>query len=258
MSGILINGSSYPVDGVTIVNQRDAAWAHLDAGDGMARSVHPQFQILHKTKADDPEKVVQGDSPKGRAERVADFWASDPQHSGAHVVVGADYTACLADLVTFMAYHARAANYLGIGIEHYEEAGGVVYEQTLRNGVAIEREICLRCGIQYQVPKLPYTRHLSRFANGGRDLVGLFGHRDVDDTRNRWDPGDTIFAMHIQAGAETFDFEAGEDLHTWKERQVWLVSRGHALVVDGIPGPHTTAALLAEGYRGGIWAFGKS
>lgn len=58
-------------------------------------------------------------------------------------------------------------------------------------------------------------------------------------------------------GVEAFDFAQEEDIHVWQERQRELNKRGHDLVVDGIPGPKTTAALKAEGYRNGIWALGR-
>jgi hypothetical protein len=57
-------------------------------------------------------------------------------------------------------------------------------------------------------------------------------------------------------GAEAFDFEAGEDLAVWKDRQRWINRRGYNLVVDGVPGAKTTQALREIGYRDGIWALG--
>lgn len=257
-TGLVINGSTFTVPGVTVVNRRDVGWAELNSGDGINRSWQPQMIVAHKTKADDPEKVIDSldGAPTDCAKRVADFWSGDPAHSGAHLVASWDYTACLADLATFEAWHARAANPRSVGIEHYEEAGGIVRRQTLVNGVAVVRRACGILGIQYQCPT-SYAKPLSRFRDGGSTLFGLFGHRDVDDTRNRWDPGDAVFAMHVALGCERFDFETGEDLVAWKERQRWLNKQGHNLVVDGLPGKATTEALRLEGYIDGIWAFGK-
>jgi hypothetical protein len=257
IGGLLINGERYPVDGVNVVSPNDTPWSHLSPGDGKPRTRWPTQVILHKTKADDPEHVVPGAGPYGRAERVAKFWQDDPAHSGAHLVVGGDYTACLADLVRFEAWHANQANERSIGIEHCEEAGGIVHELVLAAGMRVCLKIAEVCGIQLQVPRGYSGKPLRRFADGGSTLVGFFGHRDVSDRRGRWDPGERIFGMLINAGAETFDFDAGEDLVVWKARQVELNRRGHNLVVDGVPGPATTAALRAEGYRGGVFRLGR-
>lgn len=261
MSGLLINGCIVPVDGVTVIGPHDAAWAHLSAGDGVPRSNAPQMVVLHKTRADDPERVLPGIGPAGRAERVADFWSADPAHSGAHLVLDGHVAACLADLVTFEAWHANQANYRSIGIEHCEEAGGAVWQATLDMGVRICLAIAEHCGIQLQVPKLGSYREgctLKRFDDGGSTLTGFFGHRDVTTSRGKWDPGERIFELLVAAGAEQFDFALGEDREVWHARQVELNKRGHSLLVDGIPGPRTTAALKAEGYRGGVWALGRS
>lgn len=263
MSGLLIHGVGVEVPGVTVVNHKDAGWAHLNAGDGRPRTAWPSQVILHKTKADDPERVEPGPGPSGRPERVAEFWDNDPAHSGAHIVVGGDYVACLADLVLFEAYHAGSwsinANPRSIGVEHYEEQGGIVYQGVIDNGVKIALAIAEHCGIQLQVPRPgTYSGPLYRFRDGGRTLVGFFGHRDVTPSRSRWDPGDEIFRALISAGAEAYDFNVGEDLQIWRARQEVLNARGAKLVVDGIPGPATTAVLRAEGYRGGVWALGKT
>lgn len=259
MSGLLIAGMIIPVDGVTIVGPGQEAWSHLSPGDCRTRTNWPQQVILHKTLADDPERVLAGHGPPGHAERTARYWLDDPKHSGAHLVVGDDFTACLADLVTTEAWHGNQANHRSIGIEHCEEPGGIVREQTLVNGVKVCLAIAEFCGIQLQVPRhgIYHGGPMQRFIDGGSSLVGFFGHRDVTSSRGRWDPGDAIFAHLIAAGAEAYDFNAGEDIATWKSRQRWLVTRGHNLIVDGIPGRHTTEALIAEGYRGGVWALGR-
>jgi hypothetical protein len=258
MSGLLIDGKRYEVPGVITVAPLDRPWVQLSAGDGCLRQGRPNKVVLHKTKADDPEIIVGGAGPFGRAERVAEAWASDPVHSGAHMVAGSDYVACLADLVRWEAYHARAANKLSIGIEMYEEQGGLIYSRIIDNTVACCRTIASVCGIQAQ-----FTWNASplvRFRDGGRTLIGFFGHRNVDDSRNRWDPGNAIWNALALAGFEAFDVAGGEDIEVWKKRQRELIAKGHDLGptgADGFPGRLTTAALLAEGYHGGIYAFGR-
>lgn len=258
MSGLAIDGKRYEVPGVTIVGPDDAVWSHLSAGDGRPRTNRPNKVILHKTKADDPEVVRPGRGPTGRAERTAKMWAEDPNYSGAHIVVGSDYSTCLEDLVTFCAYHAKLANQTSIGIEMYEELGGIVYQAILDATVSICWSIALRAGIQAQT-----TRNMSplvRFRDGGRALFGFFGHRNVDDSRNRWDPGMAIFEALIKSGFEVFDFAGGEDIEIWKLRQRTLIAQGHNLGptgADGYPGELTRKALAAEGYRGGIYALGR-
>ena len=258
MNGLLIAGIVVPVPGVTIIGPHDATWAHLSPGDGVARSRWPQFGILHKTKADDPERVLSSPGPRGMAERVAKFWQDDPAHSGAHLVASDDLVACLADLVSFEAWHGNQSNLRSFGMEMYEEMGGIVREGTLANAMRVVLAAAEHLGIQLQVPRPgTYRGPMKRFEDGGATLVGFFGHRDVTPTRGRWDPGEAIWARLISAGAEAFDFDAGEDLAVWKQRQRDLNDRGHHLLVDGIPGPATTAALADEGYRGGVFALGK-
>lgn len=261
MGGLLIAGLIIPVDGIDIIGAHDAEWAHLSPGDGIPRKNWPQQVILHKTLADDPERILPGRGPAGHAQRTAEFWQQDPKHSGAHLVVADDCVACLADLANFEAWHANQSNYRSVGIEHCEEPGGIVREATLETGVKICLAIAEHMGIQLQVPA-PGTYHegapMRRFLDGGSTLTGFFGHRNVTSTRGRWDPGERIFGMLIAAGAEAYDFDAGEDLVAWKQRQSDLNARGYRLVVDGIPGLKTTAALVKEGYRGGCWALGKA
>ena len=258
---MLINGTVTNVDGVQIIGPHETEWSELSSGDCTPRTRWPTMVILHKTLADDPEKILDGHGPPGHAKRTADSWRNDPKHSGAHIVIGDDLSACLADVVLVEAWDANQANLRSIGIEHCEELGGIVRRITLENGVKICLALSERCGIQLQVPR-PGSYHegqpLRRYADGGSSLIGFFGHRDVVSSRGKWDPGEVIFSMLIAAGAEPYDFNAGEDLVVWKKRQADLVARGYQLVVDGIPGPATTAALRSEGYRGGVWALGKT
>jgi len=256
VSGLLIDGELVPVPGVEIISPREAAWAHLNAGDGIPRSRRPQQAILHKTIADDPEHELLGAGKRGGDEIVAEMWANDPKHSGAHLVTGWDgRTSCLEDLVRFEAWHGNQANALSYGHEMKEVVGGGVYRATLDAAIAITLVATSAIGIQWQTPKAYIGRPLARFADGGRNLVGIFGHRDVTTSRNRWDPGEIVFARLRAAGVEAFDFEAREDLEVWGNRQRWLAREGHYDgAIDGIPGPKTTAALKAIGYPDGIMA----
>lgn len=260
MSGLLIDGELVLVPGVTIINPTDAAWSHLSPGDCRPRRNRPQQIILHKTIADDPEKVLEGTGKPGGAERTAEYWAGDPQHSGAHLVTGDDgVVACLADLVQIEAYHATVSNAYSIGYETRELPGGGVYEAALAATIAVTLAIVEHLGIQLQMPSSYNGHPIKRMAvDGGRDMIGVFGHRNNTESRGRWDPGDVLFDMLRAHGAESFDFDKGQDKIVWAKRQEDLVAKGYKLIVDGIPGPATTAALKAEGYRGGIYALGKS
>ena len=258
--GLLFAGLVVPVPGVDVIGPHDAKWSHLSAGDCRPRTRVPSQIELHKTKGGVPEVVRPGKGPAGRAERTAEFWQDEPAHSGAHIVSGSDgIVGCLADLVYTQAYHATVSNPYSIGIETYEEQGGVVYEAALESTVAVVLTIVEHLGIQLQVPRTYNGRPLARMArNGGPDCIGVFGHRDNTVQRGHWDPGDELFRRLRAHGAESFDFDAGEDKAVWKARQLALNAKGYKLAVDGIPGPATTAALRHEGYRGGVWALGKT
>lgn len=257
--GLLVAGLVVPVPGVTVIGPHDAVWSHLSPGDCRPRTIVPHQIILHKTKGGVPELVRPGLGPRGRAERTADFWAGDPTHSGAQLVSGSDgVVGCLCDVVLTEAYHATVSNPYSIGIETYEEQGGIVYEAAIESTIAVVLTLVEHLGIQLQVPRTYNGRPLARMANGGRDVIGVLGHRDNTDRRGHWDPGDELFRRLRAHGAESFDFDAGEDKAVWKSRQLALNAKGYKLDVDGIPGPATTAALRHEGYRGGVWALGKT
>jgi hypothetical protein len=79
-------------------------------------------------------------------------------------------------------------------------------------------------------------------------MVGIYGHRDVSNNRGEGDPGDLIFAALEVAGYERFNYDVGEDLDVWAERQQSL-----GLLPDGIAGPYTVQALAARSYHHGLW-----
>lgn len=259
MSGLLIDGRLVPVPGYEIISPNETPWAHLSAEDGRVRSNRPQQAILHKTIADNPEVVLAGRGPHGGDEDVARMWAKDPRSSAAQNVTACDgRTVCLADLARVSSWHDGnyQSNLLAYGHEMKEVKGGGVYQATLDACLEITLVATALLGIQWQCPiRYVDNKPLRRFANGGRDLVGIFGHRDVSDSRNRWDPGDAIFEMLRHRGVEAFDFAAREDIDVWGERQEWLAGLGYYKGgIDGVPGPKTTAALKQAGFPGGIWA----
>lgn len=256
--GLLINGLLIPVDGVNVLRPDQETWVHLTSGDCIPRSNWPQMAILHKTIADDPEHTLPGSGPAaghGGAEYTAEYWAQDPQHSGAHLVTGFNGdTGCLEDLVKMCAWHANQANQLSYGHEMKEVVKGGCYQATYDAAFHVTLEATRVIGIQWQCPHAYAGKPLARMADGGKSLVGIFGHRDVTNDRGRWDPGDLIFAMLANAGVERFDFNAHQDIDVWQSRQTWLRDLGlYHGPLDGIPGPGTTAALKSLGYPDGIF-----
>jgi hypothetical protein len=260
IGGLLMAGYIVPVPGVTVIGPHEREWSHLDPGDYRARQRVPTQIMLHKTIADDPEQIVPGAGPAGGAERTARYWqelnpdGSEKVYSGAHIVIGHDgVVACLADLVYAEAYHATVSNPFSIGIEICELVGGRSYEAAMNAAVAVVFTIAEHLGIQLQM-HAGYTGHpLRRMLGGGRDMIGIFGHRNNTERRGRWDPGDRIFEMLRAKGVENFDFDSYDDIAAWKQRQAML-----GVVADGLPGPKTRAALQAAGYRSGIYALGKA
>lgn len=241
----------------------------LPQGDFRPRRDWVRQYIFHKTIADDAEIVVPGAGPAGAVEHVVANWRqellSDHEYRGAHLLTGYDGTIVeLCDPRSIETFHATASNAWSVGHEMCERPGGEVFEATLEASVKTCVVLCRTLGIQLQIPRLgSYTGHpIHRMDDkgptpGGPDMVGVFGHRDNTERRGRWDPGDKIFEMLAAAGAEQLNFAAGEDLEIWRERQQYLVRRGHPLTIDGVPGPATVAALKTEGYVDGIWALGK-
>lgn len=282
---IFIGGQRYEVPGAPRTLERDGEpWARLDRGQARVHTL--QAGIIHKTQADDPERIIDSPSPPtqrwGTAQDTVRYWQErDPDNdgdadpvSGTHFVCGYDGSIVQTeDPVTFNGWHAHAANALAWGVEIKEygrsnakdpTTGGRVEARAMRSCVALTLLMTSVCRIQRQIPHAYRDgRALERWRQGspyGADLVGIFGHRDSAWSskggveRDRNDPGDAIFEMLAAEGFERFDFPARQDIDVWSARQMWLAKEGYYDGrIDGIAGPKTCAAIEAAGFPGGIY-----
>jgi hypothetical protein len=264
MPGVIIAGREHELPGLTIHNWRDAPDLRRGVEDGQQRRARwIQSIVCHTTRGipggDDqrPQTIRPGAGRNlSAALAVAKFWRRDQRRrSGAHLVIDTDGSVgCLADLATEEMFHAgsRGVNSRSIGIECYQFADGSIYERTLEACVALCDALCQHFGIQRQF-HWPYRNGpFARLSRGGADCAGVFGHRDVSDLRGAGDPGDHLFERLRAAGFESFDFEAGEDLRVWKQRQ-----RSLGLQADGIPGQQTCQALRQAGHPHGLWTLAR-
>jgi hypothetical protein len=254
--GFLAGGLVHTVDGLEIDNPSTASWCKLGGEDyRRRRSTWIRSVIIHTTKGIYPQHAIPGAGPGGKDEDVANYWRlsgeGKKRQSAAPLVVDTDGTVgCLADLVSTCAYHAGLSNDFSIGIEMYQLSDGGIYEATLAATVRLVRVLCDLLSIPFQIPHA-YRGPLYRMLPGGKDCVGVFGHRENTHDRGRGDPGDHIFAELELEGAERLDFERGEDIEAWSRRQRKLNAMGETLTVDGLAGPGTMRALRRHGFASG-------
>lgn len=274
MPGLLMGGQELLVGGLSIINRNDVSWAKLDTGDYKVRNHKWVRQIIiHTTKGIWPQHVKSGKGPTGADRIVADYWARDPQHSGAHLVVDRDGdVVCLADLLRHAAFHATTSNEWSVGIEMYQEADGGIYQAVLDSTVKLVHALCLALNIPDQIAADGWRPNtiIDRMLHGGPDCIGIFGHRDqawkfpewlsLQDRahypkgyagRGRGDPGDLIYDMLVKSGSEPLNFGRGDDKLVWRRRQARLNSWGAKLAVDGVCGPGTVAAMRSFGLSHG-------
>lgn len=261
MPGLIINGTSVPVPGRRVVSWRDDPLVRLKMPEdgrkrrgGWIRQV-----ILHTTRGipggkDRRAQVIRPGRGLTSWSRVnlARMWADDERNSGAHLVVDFDATIyCLADLAAEATFHATTSNDASVGIEIKQGGDAELYADQLAAMADLVDVITFELGIQRQLPSVYRGRPFRRLSEGGDrgvDVVGVFGHRDQTARRGAGDPGDAALAALADRRYEAFDFDAGEDLEVWRDRQRML-----GLKPDGVPGPATTLALLRRGFGGGLW-----
>lgn len=261
MSGIVIRGQLHtPALGVPIESFLSNPALALDLGpngDGAPRAngAGVKMIILHTTKGLDPQVVRPGLGPNVRSdEKVARYWSSSKTRAGAQLVVDADGSiACLCDIAHIAAFHAgnNLINRRSIGIEIFQGSQREVYAGQLMVAAALVDYLTKVFTIQRQIPHAYLGKPIKRLQKGGVDCYGVFGHRDVSDNRGSGDPSDAIFKILRAKGYDSFDFEAGQDLKVWHDRQT---AYGVPLKdADGLPGPKTAALLIANGHPHGLW-----
>lgn len=250
MSGLVIDGQVVQVPGVKCASWHDDPEMRLTTGDFRAR-VSPRVQsfLIHCTQGDWPQIVRPGAGPPGLAKRTVRNWAGDDRHAGSHVVIDADGTVwCVADLLRSATYHAELINELSVGIEIAQTPRQEIWQASIDALMQVTSAGLLdfltdRFFVQRQFhsPYLGDSRCVDRLASGGRDCVGVFGHRDQTTRRGRGDPGDAVFTRVAACRYESWNYAARADLTAWSPRQASV-----GAVPDGIPGPATARALLAS------------
>ena len=259
MPGLIIRGEEVLVEGLEISNFRDDERLNAAPNDGRRRKTRwVRSIVLHTTKGIPggrktgvPQFVIPGKGDDEKRElRIADMWSTDGRSAGAHLIIDTDGSVgCMGDLANWAAYHAGGKmNEFSIGIEIYQESTGGIYQESLDSAVLLCEAICRAFRIQRQFHAPYLGRPVQRLRRGGADCVGVFGHRDITSRRGSGDPGDIIFEMLRDAGFEDFDFDVGEDMEVWRNRQDELGVLG-----DGVPGPQTIKAITERRDFSGIW-----
>lgn len=291
MPGVVMNGKVVPVPGIDVANYlENPKLAILTPEDGYVSGENWRARniTLHTTrgipggKDKRPQVLHPGLGPDTNVgERSAAYCRNNPDSVGAngrarngghHLTFdGNGKLYCHMDLIRVVGYHGRACNRHSIGIEIWQDGRTAgLWEGQLAAVVAfldwLTRSVVTQTGapapIQRQV-HFPYLgRPISRLGLGanGRNVVGIYGHRDADDNRGAGDPGDFIFQKLITAGYERYNFGANQDLEVWEKRQgesLGLTPDQHGDFhdprVDGVPGPGTAMTLKSQGRAHGLW-----
>jgi len=248
---LILSGKARPIAGIDVTTWRDRPDLGLvlgPGGDGYAVGTRwVRAVCLHTTHGKWPQPILSGlGAPGGGAEANAAYWRRSEGQAGAHLLVDSDGTILqTCDLVTAVAYHAGSVNGVTVGIELVQRGDGGLYVGQLSAVVRLVDALTGLLGIQRQYQASYSGAPLARIAAGGRDCVGIYGHRNQTNQRGRGDPGDEVFHRLGAAGYEPVDFGRGDDLEVWRSRQASLGMA--AADCDGVPGPKTVAALRGAG-----------
>jgi len=276
--GLLVNGMLVPIAGLKVeppVSHGGPERCQLGPEDYRQRpTTWVRMVIAHTTGGLWPQPVIAGAGPAGHALDILDMWRGRDRGGGehissaAHIVVDFDGVVyCAADLARVETYHAQAINPTSIGIEMCTTPYGAIYQATLEATVTLIAAITMSGRPGAGLFPIPFQHR--RAYNGqpmrrlevagvqspGADIAGVLGHRDQTGRRGRGDPGDELFRLLELAGSEPLDFDAGQDLELGKQRQGRLnaldAKAGNTfrpLVVDGVCGPASVAAMLRHGF----------
>lgn len=266
-AGFVVGGRREPgPEGMQIETWLDRPELRLRMGeDGRARAAGTWIRsvVLHTTKGlpgsndEPPQQILPGlGDPVDAGQRVARYWSRDGRQAGAHLIVDFDgRVSQTADLRDEMTWHCPGHNTSSIGVEIYQGSNAELYEGQLDVVVRLCDWITKKFRIQRQIPFRYLDGPVPRFLvtkdspNPASDVVGVIGHRDAAKNRGPGDPGSAVFYRLGRAGYEPFDFSVYEDRETWRRRQRDLGIADP----DGIPGPATCEALVANGFETGLW-----
>lgn len=202
-------------------------------------------------------RVIEGAPPSDADLAYARYQASTPAHKSWDYTVDRDGSiACSNDPTRRVTWHAGSTpvNNVAVGIEMVQNADGTLYSATIAATVLLLDWLTLLLGIQRQTPAVagvPVVGELARLGGdeGGRDLVGIYGHRNVPGAdRGPGDPGSDIFRALLLEGYEGFDVARSQDLAVWALRQ-----RELQVPAEGIPGPLTVGAIRSRKNWTGLW-----
>ena len=265
MSGVVVNGQLEEIPGLETSNYLEDPKLALKAGEDCRgrQTTWVRGICLHTTKGwpknpmKDPPIILPGKGPHSRAgRRIGSWWSRDERQAGAQIMIDSDgHTTCHADLQITAAFHAGPVNDVSIGVEIYQGPLGELYEEQLDAVVLFCDWATRRFGIQRQTSCSYIGRTTKRLWQGGKDVVGIYGHRDVSPSRFFGDPGNAPFLWLSRAGYEGFNLDLGFDLMNWRIRQADLNAQYQAgLTIDGVAGPGTLKALQQlDGAPHGMW-----
>ena len=283
---IVLGGKRLEIPGVQTVSWLDDP-KRVPQAKGQKRTTFPRAVVAHTVHGKRCARLKPGGKPSRQDEWYARFQTTaTPPRSWDFTVDTDGSVAWSNDPAERYTWHAGHVNGYTVGFEMVQDQDGAMYEDTI---VAAARVVCFlvrALGIQPQVFCRNGAPHAGRIPRldpdaGGRNLVGVYGHRNVFvwptrldpatgkrvadkargvvATRGPGDPNDFLFEALVRCGFEAFDPlpPAGggdpEDVRVWKGRQKVLLGFEDAKC-DGVPGPATRAGLEAKGYRDGLFA----